>query len=527
MVNFEKLDLTDTEKDIYRVILTEGPLTFSSLMKNSGIDRDSLIDIIDCLDNGDLIKKSEKQIKVDRAAYGRSSIKKFCYEALNNDEINFRKNFIFYMQDQDANIFVASIQSSNLKITDNFDIVNILTLTAKASSPFSLDFYFKLVDFIWDCNQGIHKKINISDLKNLAKNLLSHHNSRTLKYLKKLILLFPEILENLAINELQLIDLITDIAVYENTIVSEYLKKIIDENNMMNALIIFALFSGQRDNERIELKDILDLLKQIINKSTNLRSEDKGAIDNLIFPICVCTDGHSRFEIMEDFQKFCEGKYLTRNGESYVMCRNHQCNELTGEKGKFSNASGSIFIEILKKHFGISYEDILPNREFILGMGALNRWNEIRGRLICGFGDTEGCSSPLEYSSTAPGGTGWAAYATTFWICSNESCKICKNAELIKLSHCKGCGKIIDSRFDHQQCPRDDDNIFYICKKCGYCCQQHGVSGLCPVCGEDKGWNNADQNNSYYRCKNCNHTIKIPKKIMGNNLDENKFPKCR
>jgi len=161
------------------------------------------------------------------------------------------------------------------------------------------------------------------------------------------------------------------------------------------------------------------------------------------------------------------------------------------------------------------------NQEFIRSMGAFNRWNEIVTHLFCGYGEGGGCGSPLTYSNTNQVKAGLAAYATTFWHCPNSSCA--KYTQSIKLSHCKGCLKIIDSRIDRHHCPREDI-MFYICNDCGFCCDKHNVSGICPKCGVNGGWESKDGYGSWYKCCNCGHTIKVPISSRGclNNNDVNK-----
>ena len=86
MNDLGRFDLTNTEKNIYRIILNDGPITFHELMNKCNLERDFLIDAIDVLDNKDLVKNSRKKINVDRTTYGVGTFFNYFYETLTNDE---------------------------------------------------------------------------------------------------------------------------------------------------------------------------------------------------------------------------------------------------------------------------------------------------------------------------------------------------------------------------------------------------------------------------------------------------------
>ena len=258
------------------------------------------------------------------------------------------------------------------------------------------------------------------------------------------------------------------------------LKLLFHRHRYFNCEMVLALLKAKSDQRKIRLNDILDnLLKRIVSSAFNYNLESKTPIPNLIFPKCISKFQNRNFHIPDGGFIFCEGRRLTRseNGETYVLCRNRQCNEQTDLlKGNDATLGDNYFFSFLDREFGISRDDISLNKDFIYAMGAFNRWNEIAERLVCGYGDTPGCGSSLIYSKSPQVAAGRAAYATTYWRCSNSSCEYVEKA--VKLSHCAGCHKIIDNRFDKFSCTRSDGKRFFICFDCGYCCDQHKVSGF-------------------------------------------------
>ena len=288
-------------------------------------------------------------------------------------------------------------------------------------------------------------------------------------------------------------------------------KSSFQKNRYFNCEMVLALLKAKDEHRKITVKDILDdLLKEIVNRAFNYNLSSKRPIPNLIFPGCISDYKSRNFQIPHSNLIFCEGRQLKRreNGEIYMLCRNRQCNERT-ELLNFEGGiqSGNYFFNFLREEFGIPIDEISLNKDFVQAMGAFNRWNEIAERLVCGYGKMEGCGSPLIFSKTPQVNPGRAAYATTYWRCSNPVCKNVKTA--IKMSHCAGCHKIIDSRFDKVSCNRRDGKEFFICMDCGYCCDEHKVSGTCPKCGQNKGWDKHDEYGKRYRCAACDHEIAV------------------
>ena len=202
---------------------------------------------------------------------------------------------------------------------------------------------------------------------------------------------------------------------------------------------------------------------------------------------------------------FCEGNWVD-TGNGYIMCRNHRCDEKRLNLKKQTTTFNGYFVSFLEDNFGIPVDMLYRSKDFMKCMGALTRGNELTEILYCGCNENNGCGSSLTYSHHY-GKDGFIAYTTSYWKCSNPLCN--KQNQIIKISHCAGCNKIIDSRVDHQKCPGNYENPIYICKSCGYCCRAHIISGICPSCGKTPNWT-PDKYASRYTCSNCNHTIKIP-----------------
>lgn len=297
-----------------------------------------------------------------------------------------------------------------------------------------------------------------------------------------------------------------------NTDSYDQLKTIFKNNRYFNCEMVLALLKAKDDHQKIQLKDILTLLKEIVTRAFDYNLEFKKRIPNLIFSKCISDYKRKNIQIFCNDLVFCEGKRLSSSEGIYIFCRNKKCYERTNLlKVEDEIQNDNFFFSFLKQEFGISSVDIFSNDDFTRAMGAFNRWNEIAERLVCGYGHT-GCDSSLIYSKYPQVKAGWAAYATTYWRCSNSSCP--QKEIPIKLSHCAGCGKIIDSRFDKISCGRSDGNEFFICMDCGYCCKKHAVSGICPKCGEKDGWEIIDQHHKRYRCL-CSHEIAVPSRLKG------------
>ncbi len=290
----------------------------------------------------------------------------------------------------------------------------------------------------------------------------------------------------------------------------------IKKQNYFNCKLIYKLIRTEKEYPEKNLKDILDCLTEIINESFGYNIENNSQFTNLIFPSCVSDEGSKNFSILKRENIFCEGSRITTtdsSGKQIVMCRNNKCNARTIALRNEEKLKNEYFVNFLGYYFDISAEMLFGTQNFSRCMGALNRGNEILKHLFCGYNELDGCHSALKFQKKHQVQSGFAAYATTFWHCSNQSCK--KQTQTIKLSHCKGCGKIIDSRIDTHHCHRNDGKEFYICIRCGYCCNQHDVNGICPNCGINDEWKPVGEWGSWYQCRNCGHKIKVPPRFNG------------
>ena len=292
------------------------------------------------------------------------------------------------------------------------------------------------------------------------------------------------------------------------------LKEAFQKRRYFNCEMIVAIYEAVGAGKKIHIKDILfELLRVVVNRAFSYNDESKSKIENHIFPKCISDRGADSFAITERDFIFCEGvRAVRKDGSVYMRCRNHKCTEMTDYLNESSNKQTECyFFRLLESIFGFQAEQIFSDEDFSLAMGSFNRWNEIGERLVCRYPDGNGCGSTLIFDSITRGRPGWQAYATTYWHCSNNRCH---NQEKIKLSYCKGCREIIDSRIDKYSCPRKQKGTFYVCTACGFCCDEHFVSGMCPHCGEI-GLESADNYDSIYRCQNpkCRKKVKTPLRL--------------
>jgi len=429
----------------------------------------------------------------------------------------------------------ALINKLSLNKIKQFVIDHIGTFTF----PFVL--YQSIIN---DINDSLQSKKTTIDENNIYRVVVEFLNSSSspnvdLMPLWNIFSFYPEILGKVCSRKRNLLDRVDDTYPYEHleTLGPHYfptqetvlhfiksekiyadkklcslLKKQLTENKYFNCEMYFSLRQAMHNDEPIALNDILrNLLKRIVNKTFDYHRENKKYAENLIFPKCISFERTDRFRINDDKNIFCEGHLInprTDDGEAIVLCRNRRCIERSEYIDDKTSDDDDDFLRILRNVLNFSKDEIFKSDHFTRGLGAFNRWNEILDRLFCGYNDKGGCGSTLIYSSVYQASSGWAAYATTYWYCSNGSCV--KNQEIIKLSHCRGCRKIIDSRFDRQRCQRKDKKDFYICMDCGYCCSQHEVSWRCPKCGFLELKNDNDPNGKRYRCNHCDQVINIP-----------------
>ena len=125
--------------------------------------------------------------------------------------------------------------------------------------------------------------------------------------------------------------------------------------------------------------------------------------------------------------------------------------------------------------------------------GEINRLNEIRERCKC-----RECSNRLEFNKKYS--IKDAVYrATTTKECSTLECV----GPSVYLSHCSGCGNIIDSRDSRFQ---DKDN-YYVCISCASGKDLEIAGRQCPQCN---GINTLRGNYRNKQCKECKHKVQLP-----------------
>lgn len=308
-----------------------------------------------------------------------------------------------------------------------------------------------------------------------------------------------------------------------NIIILNELIRLCKQHEYYNCMLIFSIIQAVDSKKNpLKQKDILDLIKIIIEKLYNYKADNKNKLINLLFPKCISEKGFNSFSIRDRDYSFCEGiltDKIDSENNNIVMCRNKKCIERTKNFSQ-NYYVGTYFFDIIFRELGMLQKDFFKSKEFARSMCAYNRWNEIVEHLFCGYREPDGCDSVLIFQNINQVSAGFAAYATTFWHCTNAECK--KHIQPIKISHCRKCKKIIDSRIDTHRCPRED-HAFYICVECGYCCEIHKVSGICPKCGVNAAWDRHDQYNSKYRCRNCQHIIKVPLSMKGCLSDSESF----
>jgi len=287
----------------------------------------------------------------------------------------------------------------------------------------------------------------------------------------------------------------------------------LSEKNMMQAKLVLALLRAKLSNNYDQLPK-LDLLKKLTNlfdsKFLKLLFEayapQRKKITNLLWHDC-----HPSAHWL-DTLTCCEGKILIREQqgfiEEYTMCRNNKCDT----PQHCNDSSTAILYRVLDGWFGLDSNLLHKNETFTRSISAVNRWNEVLPLLFCRC-----CKDPLEYAEHNKDSMGRLAYGVSYWQCSNKNCS--QNSESIKLTHCYGCGKNIDSRDNHHACNPEalvSYSKIYICNDCGSCCHKHdGWSGICPNCGEIDAFKREMNRQYKYECNHCGHAVKPPAKFKG------------
>ncbi len=223
---------------------------------------------------------------------------------------------------------------------------------------------------------------------------------------------------------------------------------------------------------------------------------------------------------------FCEGKVWIRESNNHeypvrevnTLCRRRKCDQ---EYDCFSSLN---FYTLIEKLFGMTAEKLHQNDSFTRSMAAINRWDEIVDLLHC-----KACDKPLILAEHGRNSMGNMAYSATYWHCNNQDCN--EYCTSVKITHCYGCRKVIDSRIDTKSCtPREIRSFkkFYICKSCASCCQHHdGFSGRCPHCGGEKAYSDVPDDNrsrTSAACRHCNKTVSIDTRHFATDLRRRQSP---
>ncbi|MFT6030974.1 MAG: hypothetical protein ACI8O8_002721 [Oleiphilaceae bacterium] len=301
------------------------------------------------------------------------------------------------------------------------------------------------------------------------------------------------------------------------------ISKHIAEHNMLQARLLLALWDAKNSTKYVASapSDWLDRITKLfcssfLKKMFEAHAPERKLIENIIWHACT-VDDHWR-----PLLSACEGKLVPSQRDNgavtITMCRNNKC--VSPSYSDIGNQS--MFYQALVKWFSIDYNMLHTSEDYTRSIAAVNRWNEVLPRLYCRC-----CNDPLEYAEHNKGSMGNMAYGVSYWLCSNNDCN--ENSESIKLTHCIGCGKIIDSRDDKQACNSEElrsCSKVYICNTCASCCQRkhEGWSGICPQCGKSSAF--TGEKDLQYRliCQFCTHPVKPPakfKRIVAERIQNN------
>lgn len=287
-------------------------------------------------------------------------------------------------------------------------------------------------------------------------------------------------------------------------------KDILYKNNQLQAVFLAKILDYHEANQNVGATNAdntpmfiktfdSDLVQKIFDAHANPLRE----IENIIFKPCVTVPTLKKKKLLA-----CEGRIITlQNRETCILCRTDRC-----KSASFYSDNG-ILLDCLDKFFKINSIKLSEVEKFTRSISAINRWNEILDRLVC-----RDCHDPLHYSEHNRESMGRLAYGASYWHCGNRSCN--GYGKSVKLTHCRNCGKIIDSREDEIPCnPKEllAYKKYYLCQSCGSCCHKHNWIGTCPKCGQNNAFDNYQgEHKGLSKCKNsnCNHTIKLPKRYQ-------------
>lgn len=218
----------------------------------------------------------------------------------------------------------------------------------------------------------------------------------------------------------------------------------------------------------------------------------------------VVIDGHKK--IIKELDPSVDFSQLNRFTEMVstrkVKCRRHGCNACTPDL-----LNESIFYQLLHQ---VKFKPTLlhksgsNNNQVLRLISGINRWNTILERLQC-----KKCESPFSVSEHSPNSMGKMAHSATYWHCSNPQCH--EFTHVIKITHCRSCQGVIDSRESKYSCNPYETlsfNKFYLCTNCASCCSTHGFKGTCPHCGLDDAYEkNVERTRA--ECRGCKKTVSI------------------
>ncbi|WP_192021468.1 DNA polymerase [Shewanella sp. WPAGA9] len=295
------------------------------------------------------------------------------------------------------------------------------------------------------------------------------------------------------------------------------LKQIASSKNFCEAKLLITLYEMKSTQRSVTSYQVVNVLGGFQTELFNYHAIEKTKIELKTFP--PCAQAIKLHRISQTKMSVCEGKLINvrepKEGEYdyYVLCKRSKCaNSEICSHGNVPHAQVAphteyAFFTLVQRLFGISPRALHSNDQFVRILSALNRWNEILERLFC-----ECCKSPLSISEHSRDSMGKMAVGTTYWHCSNDSCR--EYAKSVKISYCIGCQKVIDNRVDKRSCtPYNIRSYekFYICNSCASCCSKHsGNAGICPNCGiEDAYRGVAKDRRTKATCRNCQHEVSI------------------
>lgn len=293
------------------------------------------------------------------------------------------------------------------------------------------------------------------------------------------------------------------------------LKQTAISKNFYEAKLLLALYEMKSTQRSVTPYQIVNVLGEFQTELFSYHAIEKTNIELKTFPPCAPAVEKYRPTQMS----VCEGKLINERDpqpgkdDYYVLCKRRKCTDSKicpreeNVPGKVAPHTEFPFYSLAQRLFGTSPRVLHSNDQIIRILSALNRWNEILERLFC-----QCCKSPLSISEHSRDSMGKMAVGTTYWHCAKANCR--EYAKSVKISCCRGCGKVIDNRVDMRSCTpysiRSYEK-FYICTSCASCCKRHdGSAGICPNCGIEDAYRSVTKDRrTQATCRNCNHQVSI------------------